>query len=148
MKLRRLIGALAGVAISVLIAAGEARWGPLERDLFIADSVGLTGIPIAALLGWRFTSRVGKWNAFGIVAWMGISAVLLGNLLVSVVAAVMATGDLGALFFAYILFGYGLFLAVILLPVTLVAAAVWWLVMLVLVRGIASRPTTGTLGAI
>lgn len=86
------------------------------------------GIPPGMLLGWRFAPRVGEREVVAQIAWMALSAVLLGVLEISalMVAGGLVTGHLEVLALWPLIYAVGLFLGLFVLPITLVAAVVWY----------------------
>jgi hypothetical protein len=139
MRWRQLEGLIAGSAVSAAIAGIGALTMTrlLESDLLAFGSLGLMGTPVGALLGWRFAPRVGRWPVAGVIGWMAVSAVLLGDVMVTgsmlVEALLGGGGDLGLVFAAVLILAYGLGYAVLVLPVTLVAAAAWYATMRLLI---------------
>lgn len=124
--LRAPLGAVLGAGASLAVAVWEGD-SSSNTGMFVGESIGLTGLPIGILLGWRFADRVGRSNPFGLVGWMGASAVLLGDVLVSVgIAAVnLLEGDpVMAGLFPFLLI-FGLAFGVLILPITVVAAIAW-----------------------
>ena len=119
-----LAGALGvGVFVAVMVwLLGDESIGALP----IFATLVACGIPVGIVLGWRFATRVGRWHPVGLVAWMAISAVLLGDLEISAGIAIGgAFGDHSLLAFAPIALVYGLFYAVFVLPITAAAATLW-----------------------
>ena len=89
----------------------------------------LAGIPVGAWLGWRFAQRVGRRNPFALIGWMAVSAVLLGDLEVSAaiaIGAAVSTGGPGIVAFVPFVFAIGLFFGLLVLPLTLPAAVLWF----------------------
>ena len=139
---RNVASASMGAAVSLLVAAWELAAGPLGEDLLPGDSLGLTGIPVGAVVGWWFAARVGRWHPLWIILGMGLTAVLVGNaMVVTGLTLLFALEDPAGIVAFPILFAYGLVYAVTVLPFTVGAAAAWWALMKLLAwTGPTSRP--------
>ena len=126
-SIRPPVGAVLGAAVSVAIAIWEG--GRLMNDtgVLVGDSVGLTGLPIAALLGWRFADRVGRWSPVGLALWMGTSAVLLGDVMVSIGIVVLNLLEGNAMMAAALpyLLSVGILFGAVVLPIAVAGAIAW-----------------------
>jgi hypothetical protein len=153
MRRRQLEGLLAGSAVSAAIAGiGALTMARLfESDVLGFVWLGLMGMPVGAVLGWRFAPRVGRWHAAAIIGWMALSAVLLGDVMVTgsmlVEALLGGGGDVGLVLFAVLILAFGIGYALLALPVTLVAAAAWYATMRLLMAARTRRGPGAMAGA-
>jgi hypothetical protein len=127
--MKRPIGAALAGALGVGLFLAIMMWVLEDESNYpvpLFAAIVVAGIPVGIVLGWRFASRVGRWHPAGVVAWMAISAVLLGDVEISAVFAVAgAFGDHTLLAFAPFALLYGLVYAIFVLPVTVAAATLW-----------------------
>jgi hypothetical protein len=150
------MGAALGGALSAILCVLILVVARATTHIDAIDVVGVIvalGTLVAIVLGWRFGPRVTASGGFGLIAWMGTSAMLLGVLeVVLLVVANSPSTGLGVLLLAFYAVAYGLAFGLIVLPFTIACAACWFGVMLMIGRlariGHARSPgMTGASGA-
>jgi hypothetical protein len=128
-SIRRPLGAALAGALSALLfitLLTVARLSPEPDVVGVATVIVALGAPVAIVLGWRFAPRVEGSHAFGLIAWMGTSAMLLG--LLEVLAIVVGSGISAGpviLFIAFYAAAFGLIFGLVVTPFTIGCAAVW-----------------------
>jgi hypothetical protein len=119
-----LAGALSSILFVMLLTV--ARASPEPDVLGVAAVIAALGAPVAIVLGWRFAPRLEGSLGFGLIAWMGTSAMLLGWL---EVLAIIVAGGLSAgpviFLFAFFAAAFGLIFGLVVTPFTIACAAVW-----------------------
>jgi hypothetical protein len=124
------LGILASIVSMSLASAYDAGlWGVIAWVI-------LAGVPVGVVLGWRFGPRVGGWNPFVLIGWMGLSAVLLGDaeIVAGIAIGGLIDGRPEVLVLAPLLYGLGLFVGLLVLPLTLAGAVLWFVVYAVFER--------------
>jgi hypothetical protein len=88
----------------------------------------VAGIPVGSFLAWRMVDRVGVWHPLRLIGWLAVSAAVLGDLEITLIFAIagMWGGEPVWVVLAPMVFVVGLFYAIFVLPMTLLAATAWY----------------------
>jgi hypothetical protein len=124
------IGAALAPTLGLACLVGSLAWQWLPAVGPILPLIIAGGTPVGLLLGARFARRVGRWHPLALVAWMAVSAVLVGDAAVCLLAVVvgLATLSLPTILFAVVAYPFGLVIAgPFVLPLAALAATLWYL---------------------